>query len=199
MAERMRLRRWEGISRAFPDLDQMRILDLGGTPVFWRRAPVRPASVTVINMAEPDESLPWVTAIDGDACDARRLVGDAEFDLVFSNSLIEHLGGHAIRLAFADVVRTMAPHYIVQTPYRYFPIEPHWLFPGMQFLPVSARAWLAPKWSLGMTHGWPADQARREVLYTELLTMTEMRDYFPDARFEWERFVGLPKSMTGLR
>ncbi len=177
----------------------MRILDLGGTPVFWRRAPVRPASVTVINMAEPDESLPWVTAIDGDACDARRLVGDAEFDLVFSNSLIEHLGGHAIRLAFADVVRTMAPHYIVQTPYRYFPIEPHWLFPGMQFLPVSARAWLAPKWSLGMTHGWPADQARREVLYTELLTMTEMRDYFPDARFEWERFVGLPKSMTGLR
>ena len=27
----------------------------------------------------------------------------------------------------------------MQTPYRYFPIEPHWLFPGMQFLPLPVR------------------------------------------------------------
>ena len=28
----------------------------------------------------------------------------------------------------------------VQTPYRYFPVEPHWLFPGLQFLPMGLRA-----------------------------------------------------------
>ena len=31
------------------------------------------------------------------------------------------------------------PKSVVQIPYRYFPIEPHWLFPGLQFLPQRAR------------------------------------------------------------
>ena len=70
---------------------------------------------------------------------------------------------------------------------RYFPIEPHWLFPGMQFLPIKAQAWLAPRWPLGMTNGWPEEQAQDEVMFTELLSSTEMQSYFPDARL-FERF-----------
>ncbi len=37
----------------------------------------------------------------------------------------------------------------VQTPYRYFPIEPHWIFPGFQFLPLSARTEISRRWPLG--------------------------------------------------
>jgi hypothetical protein len=33
----------------------------------------------------------------------------------------------------------------------------------------------------------------------ELLSLTGMRTYFPDARIVWERFAGLPKSMTAIR
>lgn len=63
------------------------------------------------------------------------------FDLVYSNSVIEHVGGHARSCDFAGMVKTLARrHWGVQTPYRYFSIEPHWLFPGLQFLPQSARA-----------------------------------------------------------
>lgn len=199
LAERMRLRRWDRLMAEFPGLENMRVLDLGGTTLWWIRSPARPKSVTVINLKEPGEGLPWVRPIAGDACDAPQLVGDDEFDMVFSNSLIEHLGGHAQRARFAQVVRSMAPRYAVQTPYRYFPVEPHWVFPGMQFLPVNCRDWLAPRWPLGHTYRWPAADAQEEVMFTELLSATEMRMYFPDALVVWERFAGLPKSMTALR
>jgi hypothetical protein len=103
------------------------------------------------------------------------------------------------RRRFADVVRTMAPRYSVQTPYRYFPVEPHWVFPAMQFLPLRVRSWIAPRWPLGHTHGWTAEDAQDEVMSIELLSLTDMRTYFPDARIVWERLAGLPKSMTAIR
>jgi hypothetical protein len=199
LAERARLRRWARLTAEFSDLENMRVLDLGGTTLFWVRSPVRPKSVTVINLNEPGDGLPWVRPVKGDACAARELVGDEEFDLVFSNSLIEHLGGHMQRLSFAEVVRAMAPRYAVQTPYRYFPVEPHWVFPGMQFLPLKVRTWLAPRWPLGHTHDWDEQEASEEVMFTDLLTVTEMRSLFPDAQIAWERFAGLPKSMMAFR
>ena len=199
LAERLRLRRWKHLLLEYPNLEQMRVLDLGGTTVFWTRAPVRPKFVTVINLKEPGQALSWLRPIAGDAINAPDLIAGDTFDLVFSNSLIEHLGGHMQRVRFAEVVRSIAPRYAVQTPYRYFPIEPHWLFPGMQFLPIKAQGWLAPRWPLGMTKGRPQEQAQDEVMFTELLSLTEMRSYFPDARILFERFGGLPKSMTAIR
>lgn len=177
----------------------MRVLDLGGTALFWARAPIRPRHVTVINLKDPGVALQWLRPILGDACEAEYLVGGDEFDLVLSNSLIEHLGGHLARQRFASVARTMAPRYAVQTPYRYFPVEPHWLFPGMQFLPLNARHWLSPRWPLGHTYGWDETEALQEVLFTELLGLSEMRYLFPDSTIRWERVGGVRKSMTAIR
>jgi hypothetical protein len=195
----MRRRRWTLLLEAFPNLKDMRVLDLGGTTIYWARAPVRPEHVTVINLETPGEPVPGVRPLVGDACHATDLVGDESFDLVLSNSLIEHLGGHAARQKFADAVAALAPRYIVQTPYRYFPVEPHWLFPGMQFLPLKLRIWLAPRWPLGHTYKWKAEDARKEVLFTELLSASQMRHYFPDATIVWERIGGVPKSMLAIR
>jgi hypothetical protein len=69
----------------------------------------------------------------------------------------------------------------------------------MQFLPLKARAYIAPRWPLGHTQGWDAQHALSTVMYTELISATDMRDYFPDSRLYWERFAGLPKSMTVIR
>jgi hypothetical protein len=198
LAERFRRRRWDQIMSEFPDLSEMSVLDLGGTTQFWTRAPIRPKLVTVINLDE-NLPLPWLQPIKGDALKAPELVGAQTFDLVFSNSLIEHLGGHFQRERFANIVRSIAPRYAVQTPYRYFPIEPHWLCPGMQFMPVKVQDWLAVHWPLGQTRGWPEEQAYNEVRFTELISLTEMRSHFPDARIELEKFAGLTKSMTAFR
>lgn len=175
------------------------MVDLGGTGLFWARAPVRPRHVTVVNLREAAQDSPGVTAIEGDALRADVLLRGEDFDLAFSNSLIEHLGGHGPRRQFAEVVTSLAPGYVVQTPYRYFPLEPHWLFPGFQFLPTLTRSLLAPRWPLGHTYGWEPHAAAEEVMSTELLSGWEMREYFPDAKIVWERVAGVPKSLIAIR
>src|SRR5207247_10104231 len=107
----------------------------------WACAPVRPARLVILNPERSgfDNSVA-PKAITGDACDPPSVLGRDRFDLVFSNSVLEHVGGHERRKRFAETARRLAPHHWVQTPYRYFPLEPHFLFPGYQFLPLAARA-----------------------------------------------------------
>lgn len=200
---RRRAARWDLAREMFPDIERQHVVDLGGTVEWWRRAPLQPASVTVINLFEPGESDSerWVP-VQGDACDARRTLEAAgrttSYDLVFSNSLIEHVGGHAQRAKLAEEVRSLAPRYWVQTPYRYFPVEPHWLFPMLQFLPMALRAPAARVWPLA--HSRPADRASAmaEVQWTELIGIAELRAYFPDAHIEHERVAGLTKSIIAV-
>ena len=65
-AERMRRRRWDQILEVFPDFESLRVLDLGGTTLFWSRSPVRPKLVTVVNLLEPGEGSPWVVPVSSD-------------------------------------------------------------------------------------------------------------------------------------
>jgi hypothetical protein len=198
VAERMRRRRWHLFYDEFPALEEMNIVDFGGTAWWWDHAPVRPRHVTIINLAEPDSHRPWVTYIQGDACRGDELLNGEAFDLAFSNSLIEHVGGHQPRAALATVITKAAPRFYVQTPYRYFPIEPHWMLPGFQFLPVNIRSWLAPRWPMGHTYGWPASHAAEEVMGTDLISATDMRRYFPGSKIVYERFLGLRKSLIAI-
>jgi hypothetical protein len=204
LGAKARMRRWEMFRETFPSIESMRLLDLGGTVETWRRAPVRPKHVTVLNLFEPGESDDdWILPLTGDACraaDAMRETNvEPNFDVVFSNSLIEHVGGHARRSEFAKQVHQLAPRHWVQTPYRYFPVEPHWLFPGMQFMPAAARVQIARHWPLVHTRPANIDDARQDVLWTELVSITEMRDYFPTSTILHERVFGITKSLIALR
>src|SRR6185437_15288486 len=103
MGQKRRAQRWATLAATFPDVEDMHIVDLGGTPRSWLRAPVRPATVHVINLdgGETDDALPeWITFEQGDACALPAHVLERRFDLVFSNSVIEHVGGHAQRVRF---------------------------------------------------------------------------------------------------
>ncbi len=198
------MRRWEMFRESFPRIENLRVLDLGGTVESWQRAPVRPGHVTVLNLLEPGESEDdSIVPVTGDACHAREALekanAETHFDVVFSNSLIEHVGGHARRLELAEQLRQLAPRYWVQTPYRYFPLEPHWLFPGMQFMPVAARTKIAMHWPLVHTKPENVDDARHEVLWTELIGIAEMREYFPTATILHERVLGITKSIVAVR
>jgi hypothetical protein len=203
-AARARARRWELVRESFPDFEGVRVLDLGGTVSAWEAAPMQPAHVTVLNLFEPGESASeHITALTGDACDAvaelERQAIPASFDIVFSNAVLEHVGGHANRQRFADSVSALAPRHWIQTPYRYFPVEPHWLFPGMQFLPVAVRARIARTWRLAHTPARTMAEARSSVLWTELIGITELREYFPDSAIVHERAAGLTKSIIAVR
>jgi hypothetical protein len=199
---RARARRWDLARTVFPDLESCRVIDLGGTVEAWRRAPVRPAHITVLNLFEPGESdEDWITPLTGDACRALDVPGVSAdgYDLVFSNSLMEHVGGHAQRVLLAECVRALAPRHWVQTPYRYFPVEPHWIFPGMQFLPTATRARIAASWPLGHTPSGSFEESLSTVQWTELIGLAQMRSYFPDSQIVKERFAGLTKSLVAIR
>ena len=205
LGARRRSSRWDELLRRFPELDQMRIVDLGGDMRAWRLAPVQPRELVLLNrFAQSDvdgsgNGNGSVKAVVGDACSLPAELRGERFDLVYSNSVLEHVGGHDRRLAFAASVRELGDAHWIQTPYRYFPVEPHWLCPGLQFLPVRARAEVTLRWPLG---GYSAvrelDQAVRWVLATELVSVTELRHYFPASEIWRERFVGLTKSLVAV-
>ena len=186
--------------RRFPNLAGMRVIDLGGVTSVWLQAPVRPREVTVLNMFEQDAGADFITTVVGDACDLPTSVRGHSWDLVYCNSVIEHVGGHSRRAALADSVHALGDHHWVQTPYRFFPLEPHWLFPGFQFLPVRARAEVTLRWPLGaFRRVRERDQAIRWSLETELLSRTEMRHYVPDSDIVSERIGPLVKSLIAVR
>jgi hypothetical protein len=197
---RQREERARWLVETFPDLAQMSVIDLGGRIPTWQRAPVRPKHVHVVNMEPSRTDIPdWAEFDLGDACALPAQIAGRRYDLVFANSVIEHVGGHERRERFADSVHQLSDAHWVQTPYRYFPIEPHWMAPGMQFMPIAARAQLARQWPLSYGRGKSRDTALRTVLGVELLDRTQFRYYFPDSLMRTETILGVPKSLIAYR
>ena len=198
LAGRARERRWQVLQQRFPTVSSMRVLDLGGWLSSWRSVSGRPAEVVSLNLNEQeDEPGSWGRAVVGDACSPPDWLLGESFDLVYSNSLIEHVGGHQRCLALAEVVHAAAPHHWVQTPYRYFPVEPHWLCPGLQYLPVAARARVASSWPLGFMSSTEATSVE-DVLAVSLLSITEMKHYFPRSEVIRDTWLGATKSIVAV-
>jgi hypothetical protein len=203
LAWRMRKRRFalleaQMTSHARP----MRVLDVGGTVGFWDSmgARERGLEVTLLNMRPNTEPLPaGFAAVVGDARDLSQYA-DRSFDLVFSNSVIEHVGSFRDQLAMASEVRRVAGSYFVQTPNRYFPIEPHFLLPLFQFYPRPLQVALTQRFALGWYPRMPdREQASRHVASHRLLTRSEVAELFPDATIHEERIAGMAKSFVAAR
>jgi hypothetical protein len=203
LAANARARRWGECLRRFPDLADMRVIDLGGYDRNWAAAPVRPRHVTVVNLdgAGPQEETEACRVLRADACDLPADLFEEPFDLVYSNSLLEHLGGRWRRQAFAHAVDRLAPHYWIQTPSPTFPIEPHWLFPAFHVLPTSVQARVATRWPFGSedTTRKTLSQTIDACLAVELVSATEMRALFPGAELLRERAFAMTKSLIAVR
>lgn len=200
LGDRRRSKRAQWLVRQFPDLAEMSVIDLGGRVTSWEQAAVRPRHVHIVNLEPLPGDVPdWARVDQGDACELPQAIRGQRYDLVFCNSVIEHVGGHERRLRLADAVHALAEAHWVQTPYRYFPVEPHWVAPGMQFLPLSVRASFAHRWPLGHTPPKDRADALQSVLWVELLDRTQMHHYFPDSTLLVERFLGLTKSLIAVR
>lgn len=201
LGQRSRSRRWKVFTDRFPDLQNMTVIDLGGTAEYWLRAPIRPKHVHLLNLEEaPTTDLPsWMRHDIADATIIPDGLAPGPYDLVYSNSVIEHVGGHERREAFARNVAALAPNHWIQTPYRYFPVEPHWVCPFMQYLPLAARARLGMHWPLVHTRHESTEVAIAAQLQVELLDITGMRYYFPDSTMVYDRMAGLVKSVVAVR
>lgn len=194
------------IEKCLAERDVVRILDIGGTEAYWRigrdflerhRGRIRIALVNIDLEPVADAEL-FDTAV-GDGADPRLLQGET-FDLVHSNSVIEHVGDWSRMVHFAENTKRLGRFYYVQTPNYWFPYEPHFRFPGFQYLPKSVRVGLMMRYQLGF---FPRvddrDEARGVVDHHTLISARQMRSLFGDASVTFEKVAGLNKSIIAIR
>lgn len=177
------------------------IVDIGGTSMFWRSAlsdsERAGVEIVCVNLEVEEDPRPDVEVVRGDACNLAE-IPDGHFDVAFSNSVIEHVGDWNRQCAMAAEVRRVARSYWVQTPNRYFPLEPHFLFPAFQFLPRWAKRMVARHWPFGwMKAGAPETMSECDRI--RLLSASEMRRLFPDAELIRERVGFMTKSLVCFR
>jgi len=198
LAAQARKKRFELFKSLLNSLERpVRILDVGGTEGFWRSMDFiqEPGiEITLLNIQEIPTTLPNFTSLQGDARSLSQFA-DKSFHIAFSNSVIEHVGGPQDQRAMADEIKRVAQWHFVQTPNRYFPIEPHFVFPMFQFLPTGIKVWLIRHFDLGWRKKCSdLAEARESASSIRLLSGTEFRSFFPQSQFYEEKMFGLTKS-----
>ncbi|HZK79040.1 MAG TPA: class I SAM-dependent methyltransferase [Gemmatimonadaceae bacterium] len=175
------------------------VLDIGGTQAFWTLmtdGELGDVRVTLLNIENQEVASEQFVSAVGDARNMPRF-GTKSFDVVFSNSVIEHVGTYDDQRRMANEVMRVGKRYFVQTPNKRFPLEPHFLFPWFQYLPSEVRAQLVHRFDVG----WykriaDLDAARAEVDSVRLLTKRQFTALFPGAEIHTERLGGLAKSFV---
>jgi SAM-dependent methyltransferase len=76
---------------------------------------------------------PGIRYVQGDACALP--FADGEFDVVFSNAVIEHVGGHERQRQMVSEAIRVGRHVFITTPNRRFPVEVHTRLPFVHWLP----------------------------------------------------------------
>lgn len=173
----------------------MKILDLGGQPEIWDYVEI-PLNITCLNLpGVAQKNHPThhqIQYVEGDACNMPEFQS-GNFDLVFSNSVIEHVGDRHRRLQFANEIRRLSTQYWVQTPCKFFPIEAHCGMPFWWFYPQGLRDFFLKRWSQHLPK-WTEMVAK-----TSVVTANELRKILPGCAIQYELFLGLPKSVTAYQ
>ena len=207
LSRRFREKRFEKIialiEAIIAEKGSCRIADIGGTKYYWDIAgdfvAKSPVEITMINPKETQPSEGKFSFLDGDATDLGFL-DDNSFDLVHSNSVIEHVGDWEKRVTMASHVRRLAPVYYLQTPYFWFPYEPHFRSVFFHWLPEQVRYRLVMRFALGFADRKKSvADAMTRVQSARLLDRGQFRALFPDAEISAERVAGLTKSLIAVR
>ncbi|MDF0590739.1 class I SAM-dependent methyltransferase [Candidatus Methanocrinis natronophilus] len=175
----------------------VRVLDIGGTVLFWEKmglAEDPDYQIIVLNISGSESSHSNIAFVVGDARDMVEFE-DGAFDVAFSNSVIEHVGGPDEQRMMAEEAMRVGRRYFVQTPNRNFPFEPHFLFPLFQFFPLPLKVSLIRRFRLGW---YPKiankEEAARAANSVRLLNRRELEDLFPGGKIIDEKLFGLTSS-----
>jgi hypothetical protein len=187
--------------------DTCSILDVGGTRRFWdvwhRHIDWSRTEITCVNLRSDPASGNGAGApvhmLSGDACDLS-WIEPRSYDIVFSNSVIEHVGPWRNMKAMAGEVRRIAPRYLVQTPNFWFPVEPHARTPFLHWLPDPLAYRIVMVRNCGY---WPRQQSVSDavamVQSAKLIDIAQMKALFEDAEIIRERYLGMTKALIAIK
>lgn len=175
------------------------ILDVGGTLNFWTVLDFKyldRVHITLLNLDEktvPPDMADRFQSVSGDATNMKEYA-DNSFDLVFSNSVIEHVGDFENQKKMIAEMKRISKHRYLQTPNRYFPIEPHYGFPLFQFFPMKLKIYMVMHYNMRYKRAENKEEAYRIASEIRLLNKTELRKLFPYEAIYRERIFGITKS-----
>lgn len=180
-----------------------RILDIGGEENYWDIAGnflnQNKIEIHLLNIKLQPVTRPCFISMAGDAAQLDHLA-DNSYDLVHSNSVIEHVGNWHRMRAMASHVRRLAPSYFVQTPNFWFPFEPHFRCPIFHWLPEQVRYRLLLTFNLGFGgRQHSVDAAMESVQSACLLDARQFATLFDDADIVRERVLLMTKSLMVIR
>jgi hypothetical protein len=193
--------RIEMFYREFDISARSRVLDVGGSTFFWDLASQRALpfpQVTLLNLdamfGRRDFRGRWVAA------DARHIpFKDGAFDVVFCNSVLEHVGSWEDQQQVAREIERVGRGYFVQTPNRTFPIEPHLLTPFVHWFPKKIQSRLVPRYTVLSLLCRPSPDEMAALRRICLLDARSLAQLFPDAFIRHERLLGISKSLIAVR
>jgi len=180
------------------------VLDVGGYPQTWTAQPQVSKRVDCLNLHQVSWDVSQspnhrITTTVGDGCSLA--YDDGAYDIVYSNSVIEHVGDWEKQQAFAKEIRRVGKRLWIQTPAYECPIEPHFIAPFVHWIPISVRRHLLRWFTLW---GWltkPSQETIDETIaFTQLLRKKQFQELFPDCDIITERLLGVfPKSYIAYR
>jgi len=138
-----RSRKWNLFLKQFSLSKELRVLDVGFseseysvTDNYIEKHYPYPENLTALGVDAPTrftKRYPLVTAVQYDG--KRFPFGDKEFDIGWSNAVIEHVGEHDDQLLFLKEIKRVCKRAFITTPNRYFPVETHTRTPFLHYLP----------------------------------------------------------------
>jgi ubiquinone/menaquinone biosynthesis C-methylase UbiE len=186
------------VERNFSGKFPVRVLDIGGRSQFWIGQDLfekGKLEITLLNLSAETIDIPGLSSIAGDATNLSQFP-DGSFDLVFSNSVIEHLYTWESQQNMAREAVRVGKKYFIQTPNRHFFAEPHYALPFVQYFPKSWTYFLLTKTRLSRGNKWNLADAQQYLDEIRLLDRREFKRLFPNAEIYKEKFLGMTKSFT---
>lgn len=192
-----RTKRMQRFSHLFKVTEATRVLDVGGDWFNWSLVSAMP-SLTIVNLYLPKkqkDAITWIIA------DGRHLpFKEGAFDVAYSNSVIEHLGDLTSQQAFAQEIKRVGRRYFVQTPNKWFLVEPHLLTPFIHWLPRSVQKRLLRYFTVWGLVTRPSEaECKRFLDEVRLLDRQQVGALFPQALVLKERILGITKSFIAFR
>ncbi len=199
LGDRFRAKRFLFFEKCISSLAlPLNILDVGGTESFWlnRGYNNKPdINITLLNLSKTDVSWQNMKSIKGNATDLSEF-DDNEFDIVFSNSVIEHLYNLDNQKKMRSECLRVGKYHFIQTPNKYFFIEPHFRLPFFNFLPKKLALKILTKTSLSLGKKWEPQEASEWLEEIRLLSKAEMHQLFINSSIYTEKFLIFDKSYT---
>ena len=182
----------------FSKNDPIRILDVGGAAYFWDTSslPSLPnIEIVLLNLREEQTTHPKIRSVVGDATNMAEFAENS-FDLVFSNSVIEHLYTWENQQKMASEIIRVGKKHFIQTPNRTFPVEAHYAIPFAQYAPKRLLHFFLTKTKVSRLQKWDPKDAQQYLDEIRLLDLKEMKLLFPDSSMYLEKIFGMVKSIS---